>query len=460
MLILKEGYRSVLTAYSNWKGSSIHRRIMGATIIVAVLTGFAKVLFFGKELLVAWQFGTTDLLDAFLIAYVVPSFAINLIAGSVNVAVIPTYIQVRERSGQESANNLYESAMTLSIVFLTFCTVLIILSSPFYLQILASGFTEDKLKLTLDLLYVISPVIILSGITTIQAAILNAGEKFATPALIPVVTPAVTIILIVLSGATLGIYSLALGLVIGQLIESSWLGFALKRRGMKRSLGWHGFDANLHQVIQQFLPMVAGAFLLGSNQIVDQAFAGSLSAGNVAALNYGNKVTSFPLQIAATAIGTSFLPYFSSMLAKNDWHSARQTLNRYLKLIFLSAVPVTLLLVLFSEPLVQLLLQRGAFTEADTKIVADVQALGALQIPFYLGVMLIVRLLSALRANKIVVRIAFINMIINIAANYLLMKSYGIAGISLSTSVVHCASFLMLFYSTSSIFNKNQQSHL
>jgi putative peptidoglycan lipid II flippase len=344
--------------------------------------------------------------------------------------------------------------MTLSIVFLTVCTGLIVLSAPLYLQILASGFPEDKLKLTLDLLYVMSPVIILSGITTIRSAILNAGEKFVTPALIPVVTPAITIVLILAGGAVLGIYSLALGLVIGQLIESSWLGFALRRRGVTRSLGWHGFDANLRQIVQQFVPMVAGAFLLGSTQLVDQAFAASLPAGNVAVLNYGNKVISFPLQIAATAIGTSFLPYFSSMLAKNDWDGARQTLKRYLKLIFLLTVPLTLLLIIFSEPLVRLLLQRGAFTEADTRIVAQVQALGALQIPFYLGGILIVRLISAMKANHILMWGAGLSLVINFLADYLLMKIFGVAGISFSTSIVYFSSFVFLWFMLRSTYGR------
>lgn len=452
MLTLREGFRSFLNAYSNWKGSSIDRKIMGATIIVAFFTGIAKVVFFGKELLVAWQFGTTDLLDAFLIAYVVPSFAINLITGSINVAVIPTYVHTREHAGQASANELYASVMTLSIISLTICTGLIVLFAPLYLRILASGFAADKLELTRDLLYVISPVIILSGITTIRAAILNAGEKFATPALIPIVTPGITILLILFFGRILSIYALALGLVIGQIMEASWLGFALKRRGVRRSWGWHGFDADLRQIVKQFLPMMAGAFLLGSTQLVDQAFAASLPAGNVAVLSYGNKVVSFPLQIAATAIGTSFLPYFSAMLAKNDWQAARQMLNRYLKLIFLVTVPITFLLVLFSEPLVRLLLQRGAFTEADTRLVADVQALGALQIPFYLGGILMVRLISAMKANYILMWGAIVSMVINFLADYGLMKIFGVAGISFSTSIVYFSSFVFLLVMLRSLY--------
>ena len=439
-----------MISYSNWKGSSINRKILGATVIVAVFTGGAKVVFFAKELVVAWQFGTLDALDAFLIAYVVPSFAINLIAGSINAALIPVYVQAREREGHSSANNLYASVMTLGVLFLAICAGLIVLSAPLYLRVLASGFDADKLRLTLNLLYVMSPVVVLSGVTTIRGAVLNAGEKFAAPALIPVLTPALTIALILLGGSFLGIYALALGLVVGQLTEAFFLGLALKRRGAQTSPGWHGMDANLRQVIQQLLPMVAGAFLMGSTQIVDQAFAASLPAGSVAALGYGNKVISFPLQIAATAIGASILPYFSVMSARNDWQAARRTLTRYLRLIFLATIPVTLLLIVFSEPLVRLLLQRGAFTEADTRIVADAQALGALQIPFYLGGILIVRLISAMKANHILMWGAVVSLVVNFFGDYFLMKVFGVVGISFSTSIVYFSSFvflsLMLFF--------------
>lgn len=447
-----------MNIYSTWKGSSLNRRLLGAAVIVAVFTGMAKVIFFGKELVVAWQFGTSDMLDAFLIAYVVPSFVINLIAGSFNSALIPVYTRVREQDGQTPADALYSSVMTLSIVFLTICTGLIVLSAPYYLPILASGFDQEKTNLTLNLLYATSPVIVFSGVTTIRGAILNAGEKFLAPALIPIVTPAMTIVLIFVGREFLNIYALALGLVIGQVIESSLLGWLLKRRGIKNSLSWHGMDSNLRRVIGQFLPMVAGAFLTGSNQLVDQAFAASLPAGNVAMLGYGNKVISFPLQIAATAIGTSVFPYFSSMLAKKDWGTARQVLDKYLKLIFLFSVPVTLVLVIFSEPLVRLLLQRGAFTAQDTETVAAVQALGALQIPFYLGGILIVRLVSAVRANRVIMWISFANMIVNIVMNYLLMKIYGVVGISLSTSIVYFVSFSMLFLSVSVIAARHQSN--
>jgi putative peptidoglycan lipid II flippase len=88
--------------------------------------------------------------------------------------------------------------------------------------------------------------------------------------------------------------------------------------------------------------------------------------------------------------------------------------------------------------------------------VAGVQALGALQIPFYLGGILVVRLLSALKANHILMWISFVNMIVNIIADYVLMRIYGVLGISFSTSVVYFISFSMLVISVSVILGRNR----
>lgn len=453
---VNEKFQTFMTAYNRWKNVSVNRSILGATFVVAIITAMAKLLFFTKELAVAWRFGTSDLLDAFLIAYVVPSFIINLISGAFSGALVPVYIHVRELDGSSKANELYASIMSISAIFLLICTGLMILFVPGYLHILASGFDDAKLKLTQNLLYFVSPIIVLSGITTLRTAVLNAGEKFAIPALIPGVTPILTILFIWFAGDIWNIYSMVLGMITGQMLEALLLGFFLKKRGVVKSFGWHGFNENLQQVIRQFIPMTAGAFLTGSSILVDQAMAASLSSGSVAILNYGNKVISFPLQIAATAISTAVLPYFSTMLARQDWLGAYRTLRHSLRLILLVTIPLTVLLIIFSKPLVGLLLLRGAFTAANVDIVANVQALGALQIPFYLGGILVVRMLSAMRANHLIVWISFINVIINIVGDYILMNLYGVAGISLSTSIVYFCSFSMLLFGVLSIFKKAQ----
>jgi putative peptidoglycan lipid II flippase len=451
-----EKIKTTRATIASWRNHSLNRKIASAALVIAVFTGFAKIAFFFKEVIVAWHFGTQDALDAFLVAYIVPSFIVNLVAGTLNAALIPAYIQVRQNEGRESAKKLYESTLSISVFFLTGCMALVVFAAPFYLKFLASGFSPEKLQLTLNLLYVASLSIVLSSVSAIRSAILNAIEKFAVPSFVPVVTPLLTIFLVFVGGRYLGIYTLALGLVFGQIIESTVLGSALRRHGISTYFGWHGMDANLRKVVGQLFPMAAGTFLMGSNLLVDQAFAASLSSGSVSILNYGNKVISFPLHIASAAIGASVLPYFSSIVAAQDRSAGFLLFKKYLKYIFLTSVPLSLLLAFFSVPLVHLLLQRGAFTEQDAEVTARVFTLGVLQIPFYLGIILSARLIAAFQANYILTRAALVNAVLNILMDYILTKFYGVAGIALSSTVVYFLLFLILLYSVSVFVEKSE----
>jgi putative peptidoglycan lipid II flippase len=130
------------------------------------------------------------------------------------------------------------------------------------------------------------------------------------------------------------------------------------------------------------------------------------------------------------------------MVAASDWAGIRHTLKTYIYLILLVTIPLTLILVYFSEPLVRLFFERGAFTTADTWRVSEVQALFLFQVPFYFLGILMVRLISSLNMNAILMQAAIINLFLKITFNYLLMQRLGAAGIALSTTLVYVVSFI------------------
>jgi putative peptidoglycan lipid II flippase len=134
------------------------------------------------------------------------------------------------------------------------------------------------------------------------------------------------------------------------------------------------------------------------------------------------------------------------MVVTHDWGGVRNTLKTYAVVILLASVPLTLIVFALSEPIVSLLFERGAFTKADTHLSGQVQALFVLQVPFYMLGILIVRLISSLQANHVLMWGAAINLFLNIFLNYLFMQWFGVSGIALSTSVVYFISFCYLFY--------------
>lgn len=423
---------------------SPNAKIFRAGLVVACFGVLTALAMAARELTIARYFGRDDSIDAFLIAFLLPSFIVTLVVSSLGAAFIPVFIDARKHRGEESVQELFSSVMVLEILALSAIAVVLGVLSPYYLPYLGSGFSAAKLKLTRELLLCLLPFILFNGVTLYVASALNAGERFVLPAVVPLVTPLIVIFFIVFMARQWGGFAIAAGTLSGSVLEAVLLASALRKQGIRFLPRWSGFTPDVRIVLQQYGPMLAGSFLMGSALVVDKSMAAMLSHGSVAALSYGNRVISGVFAVGATALGTATFPYFSRMAAEGDWNGCRHTLKRYSVLVVFTSVPFTLCLIALSQPLVRVLYQRGAFTAADTELVSRVQVCYLIQIPFYLWGLLFVKFLSAVRRNDLLMFGAVISLIFDVILNFVFMRFWGVAGIALSTSVVYIFSLVFL----------------
>jgi putative peptidoglycan lipid II flippase len=421
-----------------------NRKIFRAALIVGFLGATAKLAATLKELIVARSFGRGDEVDAFLIAFLLPSFVLNIGLSALGYALVPVFIETRQRNGDQAARQLFSGMMLMGTAVLAVVIALLGFLAPFYLPLLGHSFSPAKLELTRRLLYVLLPWVLFSGIAALATAVLNACEKFALPALTPLLTSFITIYLVVAAARRWGVFTLAAGTVAGSLLEALLLLYAIRKQGMRLDFHWGGFTPEFRRVLAQYLPMLAGSVLMGSTAVVDQAMAAILPAGNVAALGYANKMTNSFLSISALALSTATLPYFSQMVAAHDWAGCRHTIKRYSVLVVGATVPLTLLLIAFSRPLVRILFQHGAFTPADAELVSSVQVCYAIQIPFYVWSMLFVRFITAIGRNDVLMYVSGVNLVLDVILNLILMRVWHVAGIALSTSIMYIVAFVMV----------------
>lgn len=431
------GESVILTRWKQLSAGSLNRRIFSAAVLVGVLTLSTKIVAMAKEMFVAAAFGTGDAMDAFLVAILLPSYAINVLAGQMNAALIPVFVEVREKEGAAQAQRLFSGALVFSIALLAGATLLLGLAAPLVLPLLCSGFAPAKLQLTIQLFYLLLPLIVLTGLVMNCEAALNAGEKFALAALAPAVVPLATVAAAWALAARWGVHALVLGVVAGTLLQLGLVIAALRRRGVGFTPRWRGLEPGIRRMIAQYFPAAAASAMMCSTQLIDQSMASMLAPGSVASLNYGNKLVALALTIGTMALGTAVLPFFSKMVAASDWTGLRHTLKTYLRLILLVTIPLVAAGMLLSRPLVALLFERGSFTAADTARVAGIQSMLLLQIPFYTLTILFVRMISSLQANKVLMWGTAISFVVNISLNYILMQFMGVAGIALSTSIVY-----------------------
>ena len=430
--------------FTKTDSDSINQKIFRAALIIGLLTLLTRVGTIVKELAVARTFGRSDAMDAFLIAFLLPSFFVTLIMGAAGSALVPVFVATRQNKGREAAETLLSSLILITVAALSVLALLMCIFAPYYLPYMAHAFSPGKLRLTRELLYLLAPWLIFNGVGQLVTSVLNAGEKFALPALVPLVTPLAIIACVMFTVGRLGAFALVGGSLAGSIVEAALLVKLLRDHGIKPRLRWGGLDSSLRMVLVQYAPLLAGAFLMASVAVVDQSMAAMLPAGSVSALGYANRIVNGIAALGATALSAATLPYFSKMAAAADWAGCRHTLKRYVALIAGITVPFTLLLIAFSRPLSRLLYQRGAFTAADTELVAHIQAFFALQIPFSMLCTLLVRFLSAIRRNDLLMYGCAINLTVNITLNFALMKIWGVSGIALSTAVVYMVSFMFL----------------
>jgi putative peptidoglycan lipid II flippase len=100
-------------------------------------------------------------------------------------------------------------------------------------------------------------------------------------------------------------------------------------------------------------------------------------------------------------------------------------------------LPLAFLLDLFAPTIVGLLFERGAFHHEDTLRVAHVLRFGALQIPFYILGIVTARVIVSMQASRFMLIFSFAALFGNAGLNWLLMQNMGVAGIALSTALVH-----------------------
>lgn len=428
-----------------WQHASTNRRIFAAMVVVGVATLFGKALAMAKDMAVASYFGTSDSVDAFFIAVAVPTFAINVIAGSIPAALIPVYLRARERDGVAGASRLLGNVLVLAGMAIGVSCLVLALAAPIIMPLVGARFGGEKLALTRHLFVLVLPGVFISGLSATLAAVLNAHERFLLPSIAPAFISLFSLVFLFGAADHWGIYALAIGLTTGYVVELVVLGWSVRAQSLFEMTRWGSWrDPDVRLVLRQYAPLVIGAAVMASSPLIDQTMAATLGSGSIAQLGYGSKIVTAGMAIGVTAMSKAIFPHFSRMVATQDWSGLRHTLRTYSRLGLAAGVAVVLMIVMWSEPLVRVFFERGQFTASDTRLVANVQALYAVQIPFYLLGMMGVQLLHAIGANRVLMCISIGNFFTNIIGNYIFMQVWGVAGIAFATSMVYLLSMVVI----------------
>ncbi len=431
-----------------FRGASVNRRIFRAAASVTAAAILVKAVAAVKEFAVAGVYGRSDAMDAFLAAILIPNLLINLIAESMNQALVPTLVRVREEEGHDRAQQLLSSSMLWICLLLVAASATMALSARGFFPLIASHFPAAKLALSIRLFYALLPLVLITGIASNCTAVLNTFDRFALPALAPVFTPVAIIVGALLLGGRLGVWAMVYAGLAGALAHMTVLAWMMDSHGYRFRLRRHGTTEAVREVAHQYWTVLLSGVAASGGLLVDQSMAAMLPSGSVSALAYANRFVSVVLTLVAGAVSTAVTPHFSRMIARREWAGCQQTLRTWVRLTALVSVPIALVLIAGSRLLIRVAFQHGAFGPHDTDVVTPVLAMYALQIPFFVCSRVFYRFLVAMRRTDLILYCGIINLVLDIVLNLILMHWFGIAGIALATSLWTVSTFFFLWYWT------------
>ena len=420
-------------------------KLLSGAVVVAAMTLGVKGIAFIKELFVAHRFGTSDHVDAFVVAMLIPAVVSLAVGSAFRDAFLPVYSESKLKSDSNSNPNRLLSntvwscgALLIAISFLT-----VLFSGPLT-GFMGKGFSPEKQELCGQLLEWVAIYTFCVGLGSVLKGYLQAHEQFALSAIAPVMIPGCTIlVLLLMPGNPTGMW-LALGTGVGSVVMFAILWIGSRRAHQGGLLERPGWDDATRSVLRNIAPLLVGAGVIEMYLVVDTMMVAVLPAGSVAILTYGERICGV-FNLVGIAVVQALFPHISDLVAKKSWKSLVSMLRQSSAMIVVCSLPVVLACWFLAVPIVRFVFERGVFTPEDTVAVAEVLKVAGLQVPGAVLLALAARAVMALRANHIVLIAAVIGLAVNVGLNVLFIRWYGVKGVALSTAMVNVFSASLLF---------------
>jgi putative peptidoglycan lipid II flippase len=334
---------------------------------ISSLTGLATTM------LVSRGFGTSAELDAFYAANRLTEIIFNLMAGgALASAFIPTFTEFLTHKDREGGWRLASSIANLVLLGLSSIAILAAITAPWIVRnFLAPGFDDpDQIELTVSLLRIMLISSVIFGISGLMMGILNAYQHFVLPAIAPAFYRIGWILGIWLLVPQMGIYGLGWGVVFG-----AGLHLLIQIPGFINRQAKYYPQINLgnpavREVGRLMAPRLLGVAVVQINFLVNTIIASGQPEGSLAAINLALALMIMPQAVIAQATAIAALPTFSKQVARGNLDEMRSSLASTLRGVLFLSFPASLGLILLRDPLVSLLLERGAFDIASTEKVS------------------------------------------------------------------------------------------
>jgi putative peptidoglycan lipid II flippase len=422
------------------RGIALAGVVVVAGVVLSRLIGWLRTAVFLA------QFGDTSKpLDAFYAAFRIPDTLFQLVAaGAVGSALVPVASALLAGGEADRARRLISTIANLMVLALIPLAVVVWIAAPAIVPVIA----KPKDPAQLDLVIGMTRVMLLSPMLLAVGAVMTAGLNslgiFGAPAMAPNVYNIGIIVCAVVLTPFLGIYALAIGVVVGA------IGLVLTQATAVRRAQLYKPELHVHDpaVLETLKLMAPRALGLGVTQLVflvNTYFAQSLGQdGGLTAYTAAFTTLQIPIGLIGVPLGIILLPPLSRAVAQGDDERFRRLVDQSLRLLLFAVVPLMGFMLVLASPTIAFLYQHGSFTAQGTATYTPIYEVFLLGLVAHVLIALMAPIFYAGKDTRTPVTAALLAVAVDVGAAVVLFPFFHLAGLALAIGLGAWAEVILL----------------
>nr|WP_267508188.1 murein biosynthesis integral membrane protein MurJ [Borreliella afzelii] len=416
-----------------------------STVLVMISTFFSRIMGFAKIKIFSYYFGANLDADIFNYVFNIPNNLRKILSeGAMTSAFLPEFTYEKNKS-HEKAVSFFRTVITFNVISIGLIVlVMIIFAKP--IMYFLSYYRGENLIFASSVFSYLVLYILLISLSSIFISVLNSYKIFFIPSFSPIMFSFGIILSIFLLYGRFGIYSAVIGVIFGgglqfliPFVNCLIIGFAWKPAFYFREKVFLNF-------LSRWVRMIFGFSISIITQQISFALASTLEIGSVSIFSNAVVYYQLPVGIFYISIATVIFPKMAeyAVLGKNV--KLNTLLVDGIKILLLIFIPVSFLMFIWSDYILNLFLMGGKFSIYDTQKTAGVLKCFLVGLLFYSMFSFFQKYYFSIRDAKTPFYLSVLFSILDILLSVFGINYYGLNALALAQSISFMICVIVFYF--------------
>jgi putative peptidoglycan lipid II flippase len=343
---------------------------------IAFITLVTQILMMVRSMYMAKNFGINFEMDAYNIANVLTVSITSVVSAAITTVLIPSLSKPVSSVEERQGINTY--VIVLTFLSISFVFLFVIFGKPI-IHLFTLNYQSDDRSLIYALTLILAASQVFKVLSGISTAYLQTNSDFVTPKMAGLIASLVSISYLILSPDP-NIFGVTIFLGVSFVVEFILM---LKKRNLSKTKIRFSFkmkNPTFEMLIKNTAPILLSSAAFQISLIFSNFIASYYGEGFISIFGYGNQIINIFHGLIVLNIITMLYPNLARKFSEN-LQLAKDSLVNYINLTNMLIIPIVFGFIAVGDLIVEILYQRGNFTEQITQQVYIISSIIFLSFP-------------------------------------------------------------------------------